>query len=646
MVRARCSDLALKRPDVVGTAVEIAPGSTVGVYEDGTGGTLSEVALPQTLYADKTGLTTLTNPFPVATDGSFAFYVDAPAACDLKITLPDDGGEVVVPHVPIIADPGDLEARISRLSPTLVNVQSFGAVPDGTTECAGFMQSAFDEGGTVVIPFETGDVGYKISTPLAIGDGTATTWSTLQGVRVIGLGSGVATRPDPTSQKVENTLEGFAKLLWYGSAGERMLEVRGPIQNVEITGLGFDCRLLASCAIRTYDLQVSTIRWCKAIDFTNCVSATGDQRTLTGAFHFDAYSVGDASPNSALSSDNGGNICTFELLFAVSIFGTRPAGFVVGEADPPAVDGTNPNWPSAPGGSPDVSQVKFINCYTRTANQAGSVGLALRYTDSISFEQCSFPALIPVSVELPASATALNGLTVFPNYIGMKHVHVDNGRSPGTTGAGTGSWNDCRIIVPGGQTWDAEHKLIFEPAVNGLDGDYGAALANFGYGWTAHDKTSGYSGWIGKLHVGGDFKTGGAIQATGDVTAVGGAVTSATNMIAGTRIYPGSNASGATYYEDVLFFGTLNNTGALIDLGTRHGTLEVTNVSAGQQCSVYVNGIGHGVAQQSSSITGFALTDSGTGIAIYWDGVSAYKIKNRSATNPASLRVFFRGTDS
>jgi hypothetical protein len=517
---------------------EPVAGASVYVYLPGT---TTPLTVP--MYGSSISPTELLNPLTTDANGRYEAWINGGGR---MVTTVATGGGIVTPQT-------RTEAFVRDTFGDPVPVTSYGAVADGTTDCTAAINAAFAAGGTVTFPLAANEVGYRITTPLFIGDGTAIKQSDVQSLRVFGTGSRVATAPSPLASKIEFTLEGYVPIIWAGASNERMLEVRGPIQNVWIEGLGFDCLGVASSGIRTYDLQNSVIRNCKVINHVNCVDATGDERTLRAAFDFRAYSVGDATPNSLLSSNNGGNGCLFENLYTWS-GGARPAGFAVGQSAPGTPDGTG-LWTVA-GGSPDVSQCKFVNCINMSANQAGSVGLALRYTDGITFDQCSFPALIPISVEVPIGADGSNGLRLFPNYIVMSNVHVDNGRS-----TPNGGWNDCRIIG----TWEAEHRIIFSPVVNALDSDY-APAADFGWGWTTHDKIANRSGLIGNWRVGGSMDVdstllvGAAAQFNSSVTATGAILANGGEIRFPATQIPSAGANVLDDYEEGTWTPSLGGT--------------------------------------------------------------------------------------
>lgn len=500
-------------------------GATVNLYEWGT-----TTPISQTLYATPTSQVPLSQPLTTDNLGRYEVWVNGNGGI---VDAVASGG------TPTITTPQRRTMSFTRdtsLDP--VSVQSYGADPTGVIDSTAAIQAALDDGGTVVLAVADGDVGYKITSTLYIGNGSAIVPSkSPRSVRFIGLGGGVAELTDyivgVSGVKLETDVDGYAPLLWHGAADTPMVQVRGPIQNVQIEGIGFDCRGITNCAVRAIGMQNSTFRQLKAIRYARGVSLIAPYRTETAAFDLRAYAAGDATPNSALVSDNGANGNTFINVYGVSgVVGA--AGLAVGSTTSPTLDGTHPSILSESVG-PDVSQCNFYGCIFTSGVQVDSVALALRYTDGISFYQCSFAALYGVSVEVPTGATIGNGLQAFPNCAIFYSCHFDNGRTPPN-----GAYRDFRTIG----TWTAEQGLVFLPLINGPDSAYLTGIENYGGGITAPGWTDG-SHTVRRLGLAGhwkamaDFAVGGSLNVSG--TSTFGNLANFTNQVqltGGALIFP------------------------------------------------------------------------------------------------------------
>lgn len=78
MARARYNNMALTRTGVV---VNTVPNAQVTLYEAGT-----TTPLADTIYANPTGVVTLTNPFFADSNGNYTFYLDTPQSIKISMT--------------------------------------------------------------------------------------------------------------------------------------------------------------------------------------------------------------------------------------------------------------------------------------------------------------------------------------------------------------------------------------------------------------------------------------------------------------------------------------------------------------------------------------------------------------------------------
>lgn len=116
-----------------------------------------------------------------------------------------------------------------------VNIMEYGAHPDnpaGTN--TPLIQAAIDAlpltGGKLIVP------GYfKINATLTFGNGSGAAQSTRNGITIEGLGSGT----DAGELSGGTHVSGFE---WRGSAGSTMLQLNGPIANLQVRGLYFNCK--------------------------------------------------------------------------------------------------------------------------------------------------------------------------------------------------------------------------------------------------------------------------------------------------------------------------------------------------------------------------------------------------------------------
>jgi len=138
------------------SSASIAPGATVTVYSAGT------VTLA-TIFDSNSVADTKSNPFTAdATSGLFHFY-----AGDGKYDVQISGTGVTTSY-----SWGEVLLDDSVVSPTVYNVQNYGAVGDGTTDDAVAIQAALDAAGStgrVHFPPLT----YKVGTTLFAGANTA-----------------------------------------------------------------------------------------------------------------------------------------------------------------------------------------------------------------------------------------------------------------------------------------------------------------------------------------------------------------------------------------------------------------------------------------------------------------------------------------
>lgn len=134
---------------------------------------------------------------------------------------------------------------LDSLMVDVFNVREQGLTGDGTTDDTAALQSLINSiganGGVIFFPPGT----YKISSTLVLGNGTASTISTRNGIRLIGSG--------------QSKISGFGatNIKWAGGAG-RMFLIEGPIQGVEIGWMNIECENLATIGIEARSVRGSS----------------------------------------------------------------------------------------------------------------------------------------------------------------------------------------------------------------------------------------------------------------------------------------------------------------------------------------------------------------------------------------------------
>src|SRR5580765_82899 len=236
-----------------------------------------------------------------------------------------------------------------------VNVESWGAVGDGSTDDTTAIQNAINSlpvsGGDVYFPQGT----YKITSTLTIGNGSTTAGSTRWGVNLRGAGHIRAEYFGPNSPVNTSTVT----LQWGGSAGGTILQIAGPLMGWGIHNICLDGMNGATTAAKCLQVVSGTIG-----HVTNLHVLGGTSRCV------------ELTAVASFSGDAGNDIpaCTSNLFENLYIRATDQTTNTIALA----LDGTTAS---------DSYFNTFINTFIVLPSGApvATVGILLACTDSNSF---------------------------------------------------------------------------------------------------------------------------------------------------------------------------------------------------------------------------------------------------------------------
>lgn len=122
-------------------------------------------------------------------------------------------------------------------------VTVYGAKGDGVNDDTASIQAAVNAaadagGGMVYLPHGR----YRITSTITIGNGTLTKESTIHGIKLVGVGSGVG-------GEVNGIYKGNSVLVWDGASGGVMVKLAGPILRCGVEGLLLDGNGLAGTGL-------------------------------------------------------------------------------------------------------------------------------------------------------------------------------------------------------------------------------------------------------------------------------------------------------------------------------------------------------------------------------------------------------------
>lgn len=169
----------------------------------------------------------------------------------------------------------------------IYNVESYGAVHDGSTDDAAAIQAAINAlpacGGIVYFP--CGE--YAIGSTIDVGDGTTSTGSTRNGVHL--MGAGISSPYSSFGWTGLSAVNG-AKLLWIGGA-DPMVRINGPIAGWGMTDIALDGAGVASDGLQVvsgvhgYVARVGVLSCQYSFHLTTIVPTGGLVGQAVGTFH-------------------------------------------------------------------------------------------------------------------------------------------------------------------------------------------------------------------------------------------------------------------------------------------------------------------------------------------------------------------------
>lgn len=375
-----------------------------------------------------------------ATDGFF--YLNSTAGLPTGTPTANTG------RVPINVDTtngrlyGYFSSSWKNLSSDWYNVVQYGADPTGTNDSLSAFQAARDAAknsakGTGIVYIPAGN--YKLSNTFQIGDGTSTTVSTYQSIKVIGAGG-------PRLASTANNAG--VKIIWSGSAGGTVIKFAGPQGGCGIENVTIDCDGTNDAAVGLHVMH------CEAFVMKNVhiLNNTGI------AVDIDSY---DAVTFTGTSVFNGGN-----------------TGFVDNLMINTTVNGAQGVRIGATG---NICQWVFKGGAWRLDGTTGSSSLILQYADHNTFIGVTANAETGITFKPIAAypsfpvnnffiASSFNGTAITGNT-----TVIDNSAATWNPVAGYGTpfmfypTADGGIVPSDGRLWGLSDKKMFFGAFNFRD---------------------------------------------------------------------------------------------------------------------------------------------------------------------------------
>lgn len=327
--------------------------------------------------------------------------------------------------------------------PTISVVDApYSADPTGTNDSTSAIQAAINAlpaaGGDVVFPCGT----YKVSSTLALGNGTASTASTTYGMVLRGVGN----------SRLQTRYAGFAstpcvKILWAGTGSGGVISVNGPLQGWGLQNLYIDCNSVAS----SVGLKVVSAMFGESRNLTLNNCATGLLSTtvaLFGSF---------TNTNSFHNTFYGMNVVVPAISGAIGIE-------LTGEA-------TNTS---------NTCYNEFIDLYISVPTSVvATTGLYLQSTDSDSFINLHIPGGNASAVCVQMDYSLVNAFPSATRILGIDvGVNCSGGAAFQTTGTPGVNAKSNQIYVDEANGTDPHN---FTPIVNtAFFGSHGLVINNGG----------------------------------------------------------------------------------------------------------------------------------------------------------------------
>jgi Pectate lyase superfamily protein len=284
----------------------------------------------------------------------------------------------------------------------MFNVREFGAKGDGVTDDTSAIHTAIAAmvtGDTLYFPSGV----YVISDTLTLGNGTATTESTINALSLLGVGSGGAVHANPS------TPAGLSVLRWSSTAPQDrpMLKILGAISSLKLQGLLFDGNARAQDGIweiymhgsewhDVYTVAVLRAHWFRSRWNTNPSGFV--EGSSTNVFVNCGSSGGTLADGTPINGTSG----------SPTLWGLINGGLATDPTDRTSANASDP------------FDSVFIKCRFRFDAAFNSIAHELRYTDSNVFLGCDFVGAISV------------GVAQNPNFLGFPTAYMHSCFPTGT----------------------------------------------------------------------------------------------------------------------------------------------------------------------------------------------------------------------